>query len=240
MRRRIRLADHLGREATVWMSPCKDKTFHRFCTESGEAATATHRMKATALTHPEALSIRYTDPIDLARTLIAQDPEVDIERTGRLITHSERVWVDGDGEVLYCPRIEEVRRDATGQAVERRLRRVRPSNLVPSAPAVWSGLLLSRNDVVSRYELARSYQLFHGNTLEFDFLWGLADWLDRRGQMALLGRGRHGRDPLIMYRGAKPCLGFLDGRIHGEAMRIVLYLARGELDRSRKDEHDES
>jgi len=186
-------------------------------------------MKATSMTHPKTLLARYSDPADLARSLISEDPEVDIERTGMVLDFSERVWVDGEGKPLYTPRLEEVRRDSSGQAVERRPWRAKPSNLLSHAAPVWSGVLLPRQTVVTRYELTQAWQLMHGNTLEFDFLWGLAQWLDTQECMALVGRGRSGKDPLIMHRGAKPCLGFLDGRVFGEGMRLVLYLAQGEL-----------
>ena len=229
MRRRIRLTDHLGRDATVWMVPCRPRIFRRYRSESGEDVRSVQRMKATSTTHPESLMSRYVDPTDFARALITLDPEIDIERTGRMVEFSERVWVDGEGNPIYVPKMEEVRKDRSGQAIERRPRRVRHGNLLPHAAPVWSGVLMPRQAVVTRYELAQAWQLMHGNTLEFDFLWGLTQWLDQQGCMALVGRGATGRDPLIMHRGAKPCLGFLDGRIFGEGMRLVLYLARGEL-----------
>lgn len=229
MRRRIRLADHLGREATVWMVPCRVRDFTCSCNEAGEALSLTQRLKATAQTHPEALMARWSDPADLACALITGDPEIDLDWAGRKIGKSQRIWLDGDGQPIYAPKLEQVRHNEHGVIIQRRPLRVCPGNLVPPAAPIWSGVMLARREVLSRYALRQAWQLMHGNSLEYDFLLELARWLDERGQMALVGRGRNGRSPLIISRGARPCLGFLDGRVQGETMRLVLYLAAGEL-----------
>jgi hypothetical protein len=189
----------------------------------------TPRLKATAQTHPEALMMRWSDPADLARALVAGDPELDLGQIGSKVGASQRIWLDGDGQPIYNPKLEQVRHDEHGQVVQRRPLRVRPGNLVPPAPPVWPNVLLARREVLTRYALRQAWQLMHGNSLEYDFLLELARWLDARGQMALVGRGRHGRSPLIISRGARPCLGFLDGQVRGESLRLVLYLAAGEL-----------
>ena len=229
MRRRIRLADHLGREATVWMVSCRVRDFTSSRSEAGETLTITQRLKATAQSHPDVLAARWSDPADLARALMTGDPELDLAQTGRKISESQRIWLDGDGQPIYTPRLEQVRHDEHGQVVQHRPLRLRPGNLVPLAAPIWSGVILDRKDVLTRYALRRAWQLMHGNSLEYDFLLELARWLDARGQMALVGRGRSGRSPLIIARGARPCLGWLDGRVQGETMRLVLYLAAGEL-----------
>jgi hypothetical protein len=76
----------------------------------------------------------------------------------------------------------------------------------------------------------------HTNALEFDFLHGIAAYLDERKLMAQVGsgrprnnRGRRGVGPLILERNGPKYRGFLEGRIQGDAMRLVLYLAAFEL-----------
>lgn len=229
MRRRIRLADHLGREATVWMLACRGRDFTCSRSEAGEPLTITQRLKATAQSHPDALMARWSDPADLARSLISGDPEVDLEQTGRKTGESQRIWLDGDGRPIYAPKLEQVRHDEQGVIAQRRPLRLRPGNLVPPSAPIWSGVMLDRKEVLTRYALRSAWQLMHGNSLEYDFLLDLARWLDERGQMALAGRGRNGRGPLILARGARPCLGWLDGRVRENTMRLVLYLAAGEL-----------
>ena len=211
------------------MVPCRVRDFICSRSEAGDPLAITPRLKATAETHPEALLTRWSDPADLARTLITSDPELDLEQTGRKIGESQRIWLDGDGRPIYNPKLEQVRHDEHGVIIQRRPLRVRPGNLVPPAAPSWSGVMLARQEVLSRYALRQAWQLLHGNSLEYDFLLELARWLDERGQMVLVGRGRSGRSPLIISRGARPCLGFLDGRVQGETMRLVLHLAAREL-----------
>ncbi|MHB9038839.1 MAG: hypothetical protein ACYC64_19525 [Armatimonadota bacterium] len=47
--------------------------------------------------------------------------------------------------------------------------------------------------------------------------------------MAQVGSGRRANGPLILERNGPKYRGFLDGRIQGDAMRLVLYLAAFEL-----------
>ncbi len=238
MRRRIRLADHLGREATVWIIPCRPRHFVYSHSEGGQLLTITPRLKATAHTHPETLMARWSDPADLARALLASDPELDLEQTGCRIGPSQRIWLDGDGQPIYAPRLEQVRHDEQGTIIELRPLRVRPGNLVPHSAPVWSGVLLARQEVLSRYALCQAWQLMHGNSLEYDFLLELARWLDAQSQMALIGRGRNGRGPLILARGTWPCFGWLDGRVQDSSPRLTLYLATGKLNLSDRGGED--
>ncbi len=96
-------------------------------------------------------------------------------------------------------------------------------------PPVWSGVLLPRSEIIRRYALTRAYQVMHTNALEFDFLYGVADYLDERKAMAQVGSGRRGIGPLILERNGPKYRGFLDGKTQGDAMRLVLYLAAFEL-----------
>ena len=79
------------------------------------------------------------------------------------------------------------------------------------------------------YALTRAYQVVHSNALEFDFLYGIAAYLDERKAMTQIGSGRRGNGPLILERNGPKYRGFLDGRVQGDAMRLVLYLAAFEL-----------
>ena len=71
--------------------------------------------------------------------------------------------------------------------------------------------------------------MIHSNALEYDFLYGIAAHLDERQLMVRVGSGRRGVGPLIIERNGLKYRGFLDGRIQGDSMRLVLYLAAFEL-----------
>ena len=172
---------------------------------------------------------RYPDPDELSRVLISSDPEIDFETIGRATGSCDRVHIDGDEQILYAPSIVEVRYGPDGIERERRPITLRPSNLVTPIPPVWSGVLLPRSEVIRKYALTRAYQVMHTNTLEFDFLYGIAAYLDERGAMVQVGSGRQGKGPLILERNGPKYRGFLDGRVQDDAMRLVLYLAAFEF-----------
>ena len=227
--RRIRLADHRGRDATVLLVPVGESMKRRHQDMDGRPVRSVRRMRATSKTHADALFVKYSDPDELSRALISNDPEIDLETTGRATGPCDRVPIDGDGQILYAPSIVEVRCGPDGIETDRRPLSVRPSNLVTPAPPVWSGVILPRLGVLQRYALTRAYQVRHSNALEFDFLYGIAAHLDERGVMAQVGSGRQGKGPLILERNGPKYRGFLDGKTQGDAGRRVLYLAAFEL-----------
>jgi hypothetical protein len=195
----------------------------------GRPVQSVRRVRATGQTCADALFAKYSDPDELVRALIDCDSDIDLEITGRSTGPCDRVHIDGDGQILYAPAVVEVRCDPDGMECERRPLSVRPSNLVTPTPPVWSRLLTPRADVIRQYALTRAYQVMHTNALEFDFLFCIAAHLDERRVMAQVGSGRRGNGPLILERNCPKYRGFLDGRVQGDAMRLVLYLASFEL-----------
>lgn len=223
--RRIRLADYRGRDATVLLVPIVHSEHRRHRDMEGRPVVSARRVRATRETNAETLLSRWQDPEELARALVSEDPELDLETTGRATGPCDRVYLDGGGCVLYAPSMVEVRYGPDGLEAERRPLTVRPSNLVTPVPPVWPGVMLPREEVIRNHALTRAYQVMHTNALEFDFLHGIAAHLDARGVMAQVGSGRRGTGPLIPERNGTPYRGFLDGRVQGDAMRLVLYLA---------------
>jgi len=227
--RQIRLADHRGRDATCLLLSVR--LAEQRCRQdlAGQPVNYLRRVRATAATHPEALLAQYPDPDDLAQALVAGDPEWDTRAVGRPTGPCARGYVDGDGQPCYAPQWTAIRYDDQGQEQARRPVGLRPANLVPAAPPVWSGVLMPRQEIIHRVAFVRAYQVVHQDALQFDFLYTLAQYLQQRQAMVQVGSGRQGRGPLICERNGRPYRGFLDGRVQGEAMRLVLYLAAGEL-----------
>lgn len=223
--RRIRLADHRGRDATVLLVPIVHSERRRHRDMEGRPVVSARRVRATRGTNAETLLSRWQDPEELARALVSGDPELDLETIGRCTGPCDRVFLDGDGEILYAPSLVEVRYGPDGLEAERRPLTVCPSNLVTPVPPVWPDVMLPRQEVVRNHALTRAYQVMHTNALEFDFLHGIAAHLDAHGAMAQVGSGRRGTGPLILERNGIPHRGFLDGRVRGDAMRLVLHLA---------------
>jgi hypothetical protein len=227
--RKIRLADQRGRDATVLLVPVSHRSEKKHQNMEGNPVESIRRIKCTADMHADALLAQYSDPDDLARALIAEDPDLDIELAGRATGSCDRVYMTGKGEIGYTPSVMEIRYGPDGTEIERRPKRICPANTVTATPPVWSGMLIPVVDAIRRHAFGRAYQVMHQNALEFDFLMGIAAYLHERESMALVGTGRNGKGPLVLERNGPRYRGFLNGRVMGDAMRLVLYLSQSEL-----------
>ena len=227
--RKMRLADHRGREATVILVPRRRPTAPTYADASGTPVRFSRLVKASEATSHDTLLSRHVDPTALARALISSDPEIDLEAAGREAGPCDRVWVGSDGKPLYSARFIEVVYDREGNETARREPVDVASNMVPDAPPRWSGKLVPRAEAVRRYAFTRAYQVRHTNSLEFDFLSGLARHLEKHDALALVGSGPRGTGPLVMERNETPMKGFLEGRTRGEMYILMLHLAAFEL-----------
>jgi hypothetical protein len=189
----------------------------------------TRRIKATEASASPALRRRFPAPEALARALVQEDPEVDVEVAGRETGPCDRVYVDGRGKPTYSARLVEVVCDRKGAEVERREPQLVPANLVPDTPPVWPGRLLRRTLAARRFAFTRAYQVRHGNALEYTFLYGLAAYLQEKDCVALVGSGPRGLGPLVPEANATPMKGILEGRTHGPEYLLILHLAAFEL-----------
>ncbi len=227
--RKIRLADHRGREATVLLVPRRKPPSANFTDPSGSPVHFARLIKSTVETDHDALLFRYGDPESLARALIDGDPEIDLEAAGREAGPCDRVHVGADGQPLYSARMVEVVVDREGKEITRHKPLETPANLVPDTPPRWSGKLIAKSEAARRYAFTRAYQVRHTNSLEYDFLFGLAWYLEERNTLALVGSGPKGTGPLILERNGTPMKGFLEGRTRGERYLLTLHLASYEL-----------
>lgn len=227
--RSIRLADHRRREATVVLVPRHKPPAPKFADTSGSPVRFARLVKTTEATSHAALLSGYGDPESLSRALIDVDPEIDLETAGRETGPCDRAHVGADGKPLYAVHMIEVLYDLEGNEIARREPVDVPSNLVPVTPPIWSGKLILRSEAVRRYAFTRAYQVRHTNSLEFDFLFGLARHLEQRDALALVGSGPKGTGPLILERNGTPMKGFLEGRTKGDTYLLILYLAAFEL-----------
>ena len=176
----------------------------------------------------DALAARHG--VDYGAALIDGDPEVDLELTGRPITSTSVVYLDGDGDVLrMAPEIVEAIYGPDGTEKERRPPQDKLANVDIETPLRFTKNRLKRADAVRRFAFSRTVQLWHTDGLTYDFLHGLAKSLDDADEMVLLGGGETGRDPIVFQMNGLPWRGFLDGRVEGPKYQLLLRLSNLEL-----------
>lgn len=225
--RKIHLMNHNKRDATVVMNSVnsvpaptlgivgKNISFRRF-------------VASTDAGLHDSLSVKFKE--DYGQQLIDGDPEVDMEVVGRFIGSTDTVFLSGEGGVLHSPpEIIEVRFDASGEEVERKLPKDLPSNITDGIPVRSTGKKMSKLDAIRQFAFKRTVQLSHTDGLSYDFLFDMAKVLDEENVIILMGTGSGGRDPLVFQTNGTPYRAFLEGRVDGKKYQLLLHLSNMEL-----------
>jgi len=166
----------------------------------------------------------------LAKALIEGDPEIDKEVVGRDVGDTQTVFLSGSGEVLHAsPSLVEVIFGADGKERERKPAESVPANTNEESPVRWTKMRLKRSEVVTKFAFCRTIQIKHVDGLSFDFLHAMAKELADKDEVARLGAGPKGRDPLIFQENGARYQAFLEGRVDGPRYKLLLHLSNLEL-----------
>lgn len=234
MPRLISIADAKKRDAQIELVSPERPERVRWMRQGNGAPLALERLiKSTEKTSYEALVALFAGDLDaVGKALIEGDPEIDLEQVGRRLGNATRVWVGPEGNVLYAARVLQVVTAIDG-AERSRAEFVDVEATVgeEQPPLLWSGRLLPVDQVVRRFALVRKVQLRHVNGLTFDFLYEIAQQLDRENKLLVVGAGPKAQLPLIFQTNGSPFRGFLEGRVQGETYRLVLHLSNLEIKR---------
>lgn len=167
---------------------------------------------------------------DLAQALIDGDPEIDVEVVGKFVGDTQTVFLSAKGEVLHAsPKIVDVLFGPDGGERERKPAADVPSNTTEKESPVRFARRMSKAELVTKFAVRRSVQIKHVDGLSYDFLYKMAKELADKGEVALVGAGPKGRDPLIFQENGTPYRGFLEGRVDGTKYKLLLHLSNLEL-----------
>ncbi len=169
---------------------------------------------------------------DYAQALIDGDPEVDLERAGRHLGDTDRVYLASDGEILHSTgKMVEIIFAPDGSEKSRKDPVDTPANVAEEIPIRWTKGRFKKRDAVRRFAFQRVMQIRHVDGLTYDFLYAMAKELHEADELALLGAGADGRQPLIFSMNATAYRAFLEGRIDGSKYQLLLHLSQLELKR---------
>ncbi len=197
-------------------------------TEAGEISTTRVVKGIQPLDNPAGL-----DPEEF----IKNDPELDLEAAGEILDpdelstayyaeepKSENVISDFERlEIIYTPE---------GKEKERRPQVRRKPNINEIHP-VKAGKRLPRDKTLIEFAFRQCLQIVHSDGLGYEFLHGIAKDLHERKEMALLGSGPKGNQPLVLREGGSPYRAFLYGEVgegeDADKYRLLLLLSNMEL-----------
>lgn len=224
----INIANSSGRDALVALESVNTPLSVRWVDHEGRQVEGARLLKGPIDCDIDALAARYGDLQNVGKALIEEDPEVDLESTGRVLRNTSRVYVNADRQIVHRVSFFEVVRNPDGSQRERRPRRIVESN-VADQPLRWSGVYIKREQACRKFVFSSKVQLHHTNGLTYDFLFGMAKELEAKDCLMLLGAGAKSKEPLILRRGGSPYRGFLEGRTHGDKYLLVLHFSDLEL-----------
>ena len=239
MPRLISIVDNKKRDAQVEVESPRAKDRHQWVDTGGNTVRHSRIVKGTEKTTHRALLDALGSDAAVSQALIDADPEIDLLQVGRRLGHTSRVYLGPQGNVLYVARILKIVHSPDGEEKSREdFVDVEATVGEELPPIPWTGRLLPIEDAVRRYAFVRKLQLRHVNGLTFDFLYEIAKSLQEGGKLMSVGAGSKGQQPLIFQTNGTPFRGFLEGRVEGEAYKLVLHLSNLEIKRVTKDEED--
>jgi len=187
-------------------------------------------IKGIASNSMDGLKDKYGDELEkIAAALIAEDPEINYEITGRFLGPSPKVYVNEDLKVVYRVNKKEKVFDPNGELQAERALRQLDSNITSEEPLKWSGKYFSIEKSYNKFVFVRTYQLFHDSGLTYDFLFEMAKQLEEKESFLLLGSGAKGVGPVIFQENGQPFRVFLEGRTKGDDYMLLMHLSNLEL-----------
>jgi len=232
----INIRNPKGRDAVVAFEAVIPQRDVHFVDEKGKPVT-TQKLLKTDIEHGlDALLKKKKGNLNaLAKQLVKEDPEVDLDEFGMYLTDTSKVYVSKKGIIHIVDEVEVVC-NPDGTLRERRPRIKDPQNINTDVPLRWTGKFIDKDEAAHRFVFTHKRQLIHVNGLTFDFLYEMAQELDKRNSLLLIRGGEKGDQPIVMQRGGKPYNAFLEGRIDGDSYLLVLQLSNMELKRPKVQE----
>jgi len=166
---------------------------------------------------------------NLGEKMIDNDVEVDFELFGKIVTDTQAIYLNENLQPAKGVTVTEHVYNADDELQDIRDIIPRQSNINTSQPLKWTNIFSSMDHAYKTYCFSNAYQLCHVDSLSYEFLYGMAEYLETKEKMVVIGAGADGKEPLIMYRGALPYRGFLEGITNGDKYYLVLHLCSLEL-----------
>jgi hypothetical protein len=228
MSRYLHIADSKNRDAEIIFSSKTRKPLIKMVTASGVDVHTLRVLKGTARNAYEGLLKTHKDPEAIAQAMLREDPEIDLQMTGRFIKGSTRVFIDQDLKPVTRITKKEIVHAPDGSIKEERIPKVLLANIATELP-LKLGKLFPKKDMYNKLVFAKKYQLHHINGLTFDFLYDMAKELHEKDSLMIIGGGVKGNEPLVFQDGGKTYRAYLEGRVKEQSYLLLMHLTNLEL-----------
>ena len=227
--RTINITNEKKRDAQVCMEVVKKPSDLKKVLPNGEDYINLKILKHNLALAFETLRENYADLVKMGNAIIAGDPEIDLELTGKRITGTRKLYLDKAGKIAYRINMTQIIKDPFGKEKERRDLSKAMSNVTGESIVQWTGRKFPKSETIRKFVFQNKMQLKHVSGLTYDFLYEMAKNLHETKSLMFIGGGPKGNEPLILTQGGDPYRGFLEGRIDGEKYCLILHLTNMEV-----------
>ena len=227
--RSIHLANEQKRDANLTLVPLPKKTGIEYVLADGTQRTNVNILKTTLAQSLPLLLEQYGSLENLASALIDADPEIDIEKVGMLLQNTKKLYLSSEHKILYGVDLLEISTGPDGQEKKREYYSKTPANVNHEIPISCTNKLIPKEKAIKMFVFSSKYQIKHVNGLTYDFLFKIAQKLNDSNSLMLVGGGKKGLDPLVLYEGGTPYRAFLEGRVKNDTYCLILHLTNLEL-----------
>lgn len=241
MIRYIKLANDKKRDAEITLKAMNPKPSISMVLPNGQKPNNKKLLKGTVEKESDYLISLYDEkPVEgkdfelqlaerLAKDLIDNDPEFDIETCGKFIEESSRIYVNPKNKAVFKISKTEKIFSPSAELKEERKPKYLQNNVHAEFPVSWTGKFMPKSKVFNKLVFSKKYQVKHINGLTYDFLFDMAKQLDEKNALMMMAGGSSGKEPLVMNDGGKPYRAFMEGRIEGDKYCLILHLTNQEL-----------
>ncbi|HOV24845.1 MAG TPA: hypothetical protein PK566_00600 [Pseudobacteroides sp.] len=227
--RSLNISNEKKRDAVVGMDNTPRKSKINYVLKDGSPKKTVKILKGLLEISEEYLVEKYGDLVKLGEEIIKGDPEIDMERTGRFVSGTKKLYIGKDNKIVYRVNLVEVVKNPDGTEKLRRDLSKTEANILGEIPLQWTGKKFPKEQAIRKFVFTRKYQIKHVNGLTYDYLYDMAKSLHESNSLMFVGGGKKGIDPVVLTTGGVPYRGFLEGRIDGDKYCLILHLTNMEL-----------
>jgi hypothetical protein len=227
--RGINLSNANKRDATVSIETRISEKKVTFVLKDGSVKKTTKILKTVKSNELSELVRKYGSLDNLSSVMQSEDPEIDIEKTGMILSDIRSVYADDANNIVYQVRFEEVIKNPDNSVKEQKPYVETVSNTASDIPLTWTGKMIPKLQAVRSFVFSRKYQISHVNGLTYDFLFDIARNLHEQNSLVLIGGGKKGNEPLVFQNGGTPYRAFLEGRVKDNRYILILHLSNLEI-----------
>lgn len=164
-----------------------------------------------------------------SQSLIDGDPEIDLDHIGKYLPDSTKAYrIPGKEELEGNFQTFVTLLGPDGSVKEKNPYSPKKANINETVP-VKITKRMPVTDAFQKFVFHNHYCLGHEDGIQHDFLLALAKDLEAKGEVALLGAGAKGNQPLVFKDAGTPTRAFLMGETQGDKYRLRILLTRQEL-----------